>query len=268
MNKSKSLATVIIVVALLISGSLVFASLQFKNNFEGDTFKKAVRTEIEAYVKEQQKAYEDEMAKQQAEQQKPKTVIGDFSGSGAVLGEKDAPITIIEFSDFQCPYCRKFYNGAYQDIKKNYVDTGKVKIVFRNYPLTDRHPDAYKAAMAVECARGQGGDEMFFEMHDKIFGGQTGNGTAAIPEETLVSYAKDLKLDTVKFEKCVKDGDYADLIKADIAAAEEITKQAKLDGFGTPTLIVNGSLISGAYPFNYFQVIIDNALEATTTSGE
>jgi len=253
MNKGKSLVSAIVIAALLISGSLVFAGFQFKNSLGGDTFKKAVRTEIDAYVAEQQKAYDEQVAKQQAQQSQQTTVEGDFTGDGAVLGKKDAPVTIVEFSDFQCPYCRSFYNDAYQDIKKNYVDTGKVKIVFRNYPLSF-HPDAYNAAMASECARGQGDDSTFFKMHDKIFGGQTGNGTNPISVETLSGYAKDLGLDTTKFDKCVKDGTYADLIKADQAAATK----AGLDG--TPAFIINGTVASGARPFTYFQTIIDAAL--------
>src|SRR3989304_1908007 len=83
----------------------------------------------------------------------------------AVLGDKNAPVTIIEFSDYQCPFCRKFWTETLPSIKSQYVDTGKVKIVFRDFPLTSIHPSAQPAAEAAECVREQGGDKAYFEYH-------------------------------------------------------------------------------------------------------
>jgi len=253
MIKDRSLIPAILIAAVLISGSLVFAGLQFRD-FNNESFRKAVKAEITSYVQEQQKAYEEAVARQQAEQATPTKVEGDFTADGAVLGEADAPVTIVEFSDFQCPYCRVFFNEAYKEIKKNYVDTGKVKIVFRNLPLSF-HPDAYNAAMAAECARDQDGDAAFFTMHDKIFGGQSGNGTNPIPIETLSKYADEMKLDSAAFSKCIEDKKFADEISADQKAASS----AGIDG--TPAFIINGTVVSGARPFSYFQVIIDKELE-------
>lgn len=255
MNKDKSLIPAILVAAVLISGSLVFAGLHF-SDFNSEDFRKAVRTEITAYVQDQQKAYEEAVAKQQAQQEEKTTVEGDFTGEGAMIGQENAPVTIVEFSEFQCPYCRVFINEAYQDIKKNFIETGKAKLVFRHLPLSF-HPDAYGAAMAAECAREQGGDKTFFTMHDKIFGGQSGNGTNPIPTDTLYAYAKEMKLDTTKFEKCVTDETYKDLIEADVAAA----KEAGING--TPGFIINGTIVSGARPYAYFETIINEALAAT-----
>lgn len=93
----------------------------------------------------------------------PVTIVLDANDH--VLGDANAPVTMVEYSDFQCPYCRAFYNEAYQEIKKAYVDTGKVKIVYRHYPL-DFHPMAPKSAQAAECAGEQG---KFWQMHDAIF---------------------------------------------------------------------------------------------------
>src|SRR3989338_7030937 len=87
----------------------------------------------------------------------------------AVLGNKDAPVTIIEFSDYQCPFCRKFWTETLPSIQKKYIDTGKVKFVYRDLPLTSIHPSAQPAAEAANCVREKGGDEAYFKMHDKIF---------------------------------------------------------------------------------------------------
>ncbi|MEK6885163.1 MAG: DsbA family protein, partial [Nanoarchaeota archaeon] len=87
----------------------------------------------------------------------------------AVLGDKDAKVTIIEFSDYQCPFCRKFWTETYSQIKSEYIDTGKVKIVFRDFPLTGIHPAAQKSAEAAECVREKGGDSAYWKYHDKMF---------------------------------------------------------------------------------------------------
>src|SRR3989344_9492200 len=90
-----------------------------------------------------------------------------------ILGNKNAPVTIIEFSDYQCPFCRKFWTETFNQLKAEYIDTGKVKFVYRDFPLTSIHPAAEPAAEAANCVRELGGDEAYYKMHDKIF--QEGN---------------------------------------------------------------------------------------------
>src|SRR3990172_7919363 len=90
----------------------------------------------------------------------------------AVLGDKNAPVTIIEFSDYQCPYCGRHFSETFPQLKSEYIDTGKVKIVFRDFPLTQIHPMAQPSAEAAECVREKGGDEAYWKMHDKIFENQ------------------------------------------------------------------------------------------------
>lgn len=262
MTKENRLIYVIVFAAVLVSGALVFAGIQFKNGFTGDTFKQNVRKEIETYIEDKNKEYEAQQAAAQEQQAAAQAqqdvnnakVEGDFAGTSPVLGDKNAPVTIVEFSDFQCPFCRSFFNGAYQSIKKNYIDTGKVKVVFRQYPLIGLHPDAYMTAMASLCARAQGDDKTFYDFHDRIFLGQSGNGTVRISKDTLVGYATDMKLDAKKFEKCIDDEEFADEIRNDQALAT----QAGVDG--TPAFIINGIFVSGARPYNYFQIVIDYAL--------
>src|SRR3989338_9298448 len=85
-----------------------------------------------------------------------------------VLGNKDAKVTVIEFSDYECPFCKRHFDQVYPSLKKDYIDTGKVKLVYRDLPLSF-HPNAQKEAEAAECSRDQGGDEMYFRYHDEMF---------------------------------------------------------------------------------------------------
>src|SRR3989344_7242055 len=124
----------------------------------------------------------------------------------AFIGNPKAKVTVVEFSDFQCPFCRSFWSGAYQQIKKEYVDTGKIKFVFRDYPLPF-HPAAQVSAEAAECAHEQG---KFWEMHDKIFEEQAkqGTGTVTYGAAELKKWSSQTGLDSAKFNKCLDSGKY------------------------------------------------------------
>lgn len=260
MAKQKSnlgLIIAIIFAGVAIAGSLIFFALQLKGTVDdGDDAgmndeELALRIEegIETYVANMQDDYEAEVAAAN----QPVVVTGDYSDDDAFLGDKDAPVTIVEFSDYQCPFCRSFYNGAYQEIEEKYLDSGQVRIVFRDFPL-NFHEDALPAALAAECAREQGGDEVYFQMHDKIFDGQSGNGTVAIPDSALTGYAEDLGLEMGQFTSCVESEKYADEIAADLEAGK------KAGVTGTPAFLVNGLLVEGAQPFSVFESAIEDAL--------
>ncbi len=172
-----------------------------------------------------------------------------------VLGSQDAPVTLIEFTDYQCPFCGRHYTNTYGQLKKDYIDTGKVKYVVRDFPL-GFHPHAQKTAEATECADDQG---KFWEMHDKIFETQAtwSNATDIIP--TLKQYAADLKLNTGTFNTCLDSGAYKDEVAKDMADGSA----AGIDG--TPGFWVLGpggksEQISGAVPFADFQKAIDSML--------
>src|SRR3989338_6499480 len=105
----------------------------------------------------------------------------------AILGDKNAEVTIIEFSDYQCPFCGRFWSDTLPSIKSEYIDSGKVKLVFRDFPLTSIHPLAQPSAEAVECVREKGGDEAYYKMHDKIFANQP-----SLSESNLKAWAKEL----------------------------------------------------------------------------
>ncbi len=163
-----------------------------------------------------------------------------------VKGNKNAPVTIIEFSDYQCPFCKRFYDDTYKKIVENYIKTGKVKLVYRDFPL-DFHENAQKAAEAAECARDQGGDEVYFKMHDKLFENQQ-----SLDVTSLKKYASELGLDQIKFSLCLDSGTKESEIKKDLEDG------VKAGVTGTPTFFINGKEISGAQPYSVFE----NAIEA------
>lgn len=171
----------------------------------------------------------------------------------AFLGKKNAPVTMIEFSDFQCPFCRSLWRETLPQIKKEYIDTGKVKFVYRDFPLSF-HSGATPAAEGAECARDQG---KFWEMHDAIFEEQQkqGSGTIQFTADDVKKWAANIGLNTTKFNQCLDSGKYKQEVEKDIADGSAAGVS------GTPATFINGRLISGAYPFAAFKVIIDEELK-------
>lgn len=169
--------------------------------------------------------------------------VSALNAKDHVYGNKDAKVTIIEYSDFECPYCGK--NSVTMDqIKKNYGD--KVKVAYRHFPL-DFHKNAHPAAKASECAADQG---KFWEMHDKIFSNQSALGTANI----FVTWAKELGLNEAAFTQCINGASKDSLI-------QEMINMGMADGVqGTPAVFINDKFVSGAYPYAYFAQIIDEEL--------
>ena len=167
-----------------------------------------------------------------------------ISGNDYVKGGANAKVTLIEYSDFECPYCSKHY----ETMKKIAADYGdKIKVVFRHFPLSF-HPEAQKAAEASECAGEQG---KFWEMHDNIFDANLA-GTMSLAK--WKEEAKGLGLDTKKFDDCLDSGKYAqkvaDVMDAGAAAGVE----------GTPATFINGELVSGAVPYDQLKGMIDAQL--------
>ncbi|MEX2017303.1 MAG: DsbA family protein, partial [Candidatus Pacearchaeota archaeon] len=183
----------------------------------------------------------------------------------AVLGDANAPVTIIEFSDYQCPFCRKFWTETLPQIKLEYIDTGKVKFVYRDFPLTSIHPGAQPAAEAAECARDlYGGDDAYFKMHDKIFseqnifdGGDPNTGpvrsTVSFTDSDLKQWAKELGYD---ISSCLDSGEFRQEVLNDLSDA------TSAGGQGTPYFVINGKPLSGAQPFAVFKQVIDSELGA------
>lgn len=174
-------------------------------------------------------------------------VVKDVSiDDDPMKGDKNAKVTIVEFSDFQCPFCEKFYSETLPSLLKEYVDTGKVRLVYRDFPLSSIHPYAQKAAEASECADEQG---KFWEYHNKLFENQ-----AALDVTSLKKYAADLKLNTATFNDCLDSGKMMGEVTKDAADAQAAGVS------GTPGFFINGRFLGGAYPFESFKTIIDEEL--------
>lgn len=166
-------------------------------------------------------------------------------------GDPNAPVTIIEYSDFQCPFCRRFFQNTLAQLEENYVKTGKVRFVYKHFPLESIHPEARAAALAAECAGEQG---RFWEFHDKIFENQE-----ALGEDSYKAWAADLGLDEDAFAACLKEKRYNDKVDADFAQGRRVGVT------GTPSFLIGpsdgqGTLLVGAQPFSAFQGVLDNLL--------
>jgi len=165
------------------------------------------------------------------------------AGSAPIRGSANAPVTIIEFSDFHCPYCKKV-QPTLSRILSEYGD--RVRLAYRDFPLDQRHPSARKAAEAARCSNDQG---KFWEFHDKLYGG----GTDASPE-TLTRLAREIDMDMVAFQQCLSTGKHRSDIDRDIQEA------SSLGVTGTPGFFINGRLISGAQPYEGFAQVINEEL--------
>jgi len=176
---------------------------------------------------------------------RPRIDLPKAASDAPALGPDGAPVTIVEFSDFQCPYCARSSSVLIPQVRKTYGD--KVRIVFRDFPL-DSHREAVPAAVAARCAGRQG---KFWEMHDKLFSHQREMGEALYQKA-----AKEIGLDAAKFSECRKDPKVAEAVKSDL-------RDGTKAGVGsTPTFFVNGLPVEGAIPFDEFRKVIDAELAA------
>ncbi len=160
-------------------------------------------------------------------------------------GSADAPVTIMEYSDFQCPFCSRFYSDTLPLIETNYIDTGKAKLIYRDFPLSF-HANAQKAAEAAECAGEQG---KFWEMHDKLYENQQ-----SLSDSSFKTWAAEIGLDSATFDDCLDSGKYASEVAKD-------AQDGQAEGIsGTPSFLVNGQKIVGAQPYAVFEQAIEAAL--------
>lgn len=178
-----------------------------------------------------------------------------------VLGDKNAKLTMVEFSDYECPFCKQYFTNTYTELKKDYVDTGKMKIVYRNLPLSF-HQNAHKEAEAALCVRDQGGDTAYWKYHDELFTRTTSNGTG-LSLDQLPTIAGEIGLDGTAIKSCIDSGKYVKKVDADLADANTY------GATGTPSFFIgkdlgdnsiNGTLIVGAQPLSAFKALIDQQL--------
>ena len=171
--------------------------------------------------------------------------IDGVSMGNFILGEATAPVAIVEFSDFECPFSKKFHSAAFADIKKNFIDTGKAKFSFRHLPLSF-HPNARAAAVAIECA---GDQNQYWPMYERLM------TKSEYDAQSFQRFAAEIGLDTAAFNTCVS----GDSKHAGIAADMQFAGENEISS--TPTIIINGRVIEGAYPYEQFESIISRELE-------
>ncbi|MCA9382115.1 DsbA family protein [Candidatus Dojkabacteria bacterium] len=179
------------------------------------------------------------------------------------LGNKDkAKVAVVEFSDYECPFCKRFHDDTFDQIVTDYVDTGKAILVYRDYPLSFHDPMATNEAIAGECIQDQAGNEKYFQYGDLMYTNTTSNGTG-LKEQQLYDFAKQVGADEAKFKDCYTSRKFEEEVKADEDAG------AKAGISGTPGFVVgtldsdgnvDGVIVSGAQPYSAFQTALENAL--------
>jgi len=174
----------------------------------------------------------------------PEFVRYDVPSEGFyALGPENAPITIVEFSDYQCPYCRRWHDEVYQPLLNEYP--GQIRLVYRHLPLTSIHPDAFPAAEASMCA---GEQNAYWQYHDKLF------SSDSLGASVYTQYAQDLGLDMQSFETCIADHKYQEAVQTDLDFAVNLGVRS------TPTFFINGLAVVGAQPLDVFKQVIDKEL--------
>jgi protein-disulfide isomerase len=168
-----------------------------------------------------------------------------------IKGNPDAKVTVLEYSDFQCPFCVMYFNQTYRQVDERYVKTGKVRYIFRSLPIASLHPQAQKASEAAECAGDQG---KFWEMHDLLFGKQSEWAGKPTAMDVFKGYAKSLGLDEGRFQACLDSGLYAGLMIENARAAQAVGIT------GTPAFVIGNRLLPGAYPIEAFVQVIEEEL--------
>lgn len=183
-------------------------------------------------------------------QQVDKAVIEKLADKDPVLGNPGAPVTIVEFGDFQCPFCGRFFKTTEQQIIEKYVKTGKVKFVYRDFAFLGQESEW--AAEAAECANEQG---KFWQYHDYLYNNQQGENGGAFSKDNLKIFAKNLGLNQAQFDSCLDSDKYLEEVRKD-------TEDGRNAGVnGTPTSFINGIVVNGAVPFSQFEEIIEAALK-------
>ena len=236
-NKFTYVALSLSVIALVVSLYATVSSAKFHAE---EAFNEKVEISIEAFVKKQQEAAQAAQAPAQ-----PTGPVDIDAGGNAVKGDTDAPVTIIEFSEYQCPFCKRYVDQTLTQIQEKYIDTGKVKYVFRDFPLSF-HNNAKPAAIATECVREKGGDDAYWDYHDVLFENNT-----ALDSDSLKKYASDMGYDIAD---CLDNEKYADEVDTDFKAGQAVGVQ------GTPAFFINGRFLSGAQPFSVFEKVIEEEL--------
>jgi protein-disulfide isomerase len=182
-------------------------------------------------------------------------IFAYLAKDGPKRGSDKAPVTLIEFSDFRCSFCRKFWQTTLPLLDEKYIRTGKAKFFYRHFAVLGKPSEL--AAQAAECAGEQG---KFWEYHDKLFA--SAGSPLAFTDGKLKGYAKELQLKSQAFNQCLDSGKHLKKVEGETAIA------FLLGARGTPAFLLNGQLLVGAQPFEVFESLIEEALKKASTSGK
>lgn len=194
----------------------------------------------------------------------PPTVAAEVRVSGKPgLGRQDAPVTLVEFTDYQCPFCKRHFSTVYPSLKKDYIDSGKLRYVLRDFPIASLHPQAKKGHEAAHCAREQ---NKFWEMHHILF---ENSKDFSLP--ALKRYAQQIGLNGDQFNACLESGKYAPEVEKEIAEGTEAGVRGTPSFFIGPTGSgekITGTMVTGAQPFARFKQVIEEVLKVATQGGK
>ena len=172
-------------------------------------------------------------------------------------GRADAPVTVYEMSDFQCPYCREFALGTMPVLEREYIQAGKVRLVYINLPLTSLHKNAAAAAEVALCAARQ---QRFWPMHDLLFRHQAQWAPLASPRAFLLALGDSARLDRARLTRCVASGAAAADVRADAERAR------RSGATSTPTFYIEGALLEGVAPVSVFRAVLDSIYQSKTAA--
>lgn len=199
--------------------------------------------ELEAVLEAQMRqAYEQAQA-QAAQPQPPSGPVEIPIADAYAIGDPNAPVTIVEYTDYQCPFCSRHFTQTFSQLKEDYIDTGLVYYVFKDFPLTQIHPQAMLAANAARCA---GAQDAYLAMHDALFANQDAWSGRSDADTLFNQYAAEMGLDEAQFATCLAETTYQDQVVADL------NEGSSFGVSGTPAFFFNGYFLSGAQPYDTF----------------
>ena len=232
-------------VVLLVVGAFVLGQLYTKN-----TFLEKQLQEVKAGASGIAAGVQNPSLNQPVVPTPPKDVKVTVKDSDPIKGDPKAKVTIVEYSDFQCPFCGRFHTQTYPQLEKEYISTGKVKFVYKHLAFLGK--ESNDAANASLCAREQ---NKFWEYHDKLFASQSGENQGGFSLDNLKKFAADLGLNTSQFSSCLDANKYNAEVLADAA-------EANANGFNsTPSFAIGKQSLIGAQPYDQFKTIIEAELK-------
>ncbi len=254
-NKKSTSPGMIIALVAVVAVAAFFAGSYF-SNLDSDT---VTKSELEDAISRLEAKIGNVQAPTPIPTQ-PSQPVRISIDDDPIRGDPDAPITIVEFSDFQCPFCARFHVQTLPALLEEYIDKGKVNLVYRDFPIQSIHPNALPAAVAAECANEQG---EYWEYHDTLFEKQSNwaRVDSATAITTFSQYATDIGLEQQQFDSCLESGKYLEEVQGDLSDGRDY------DITGTPGFFVGNNeigfvKINGAQPFESFQRIIDAQLNS------